>query len=295
MKILNYGSLNIDYVYSVPNIVSPGETISSTSLELYPGGKGLNQSIALAKAGALVFHAGLIGNDGNLLLQTCKENGVDTNYIKKCDSRTGNAIIQVSEIGQNSIIVFPGANYQHTTDYIEDVLSNFEENDIIILQNEINLIHKVIDMAYEKNMKIFLNPSPFNNQMLMCDLQKIDYFMLNEIEAYQITNEKEIDKILKVMLEMFPKAKVVLTLGEHGSIYQDSSKRCKQEIYKTKAVDTTAAGDTFTGFFIASLMSNKTVEEALNIASKASAITVSRKGAAVSIPTMVEVEEFKVV
>ncbi len=293
MKILNFGSLNLDYVYSVDHIVAPGETISSRSLELFPGGKGLNQSVALKKAGADVYHAGMLGSDGGILLDTCNQAGINTDFIKTVETRTGNAIIQLSAKGQNSIILYPGANRQNTKDNVDRVLSNFNAGDCLLLQNEINLIDYLIDRAHKKGMMIALNPSPFDEMLKECDLTKVDIFLLNEIEGFQISGETEPEAILKRMQELFPNSKIVLTLGRNGVRYKDGTSEYRNGIYKVPVVDTTAAGDTFTGFFLAGIALNKPVKETLYIASVASSIAVSRKGASTSIPTLQEVLEAK--
>ena len=284
MKVLNFGSLNLDYVYSVPHIVKPGETMTSNKLEVFPGGKGLNQSIALARAGMDVYQAGAIGEDGKDLLQVCKENNVNTDFIRISPLRTGNAIIQVDEEGPNCIILFPGANRDQNKEFIDHVIDNFSAGDVIVLQNEINLIDYIIDRAYSKGMIIVLNPSPYDDKIKNCDLSKVDYFLMNEIEGEMITGESDPDEILSYMLTKYPNSKVVLTLGKMGSVYADKSKKCKQGIYPVKAVDTTAAGDTFTGYFLRYVFIGESVEKALDMASLASSIAVSRKGASVSIP-----------
>ncbi len=291
MKVLNIGSLNYDYVYSVSHIVQGGETISSTGMETFCGGKGLNQSIALAKAGVPVYHAGMIGEEGERFLEVCDNNGVDTTYIRQISGKSGHTIIQVDEQAQNCIILYGGANQAFTKDYIDGVLTHFEKKDIILLQNEVNELDYIIDKAYEREMTIILNPSPFNEKIGKCDLSKVSVFMINEIEGEQITGEKEPEKMLEIMKQKFPKAKVVLTLGSKGVIYQDENMLCKQDAYKVKAVDTTAAGDTFTGYFIAGMIENKPIEKVLQICVKASAIAVSRKGATDSIPKKEEVEK----
>lgn len=291
MRILNFGSLNIDYTYRVEHIVKPGETITSRKLEIFPGGKGLNQSIALAKAGAEVFHAGLIGEDGAFLKDVCQEAGADVSLIRESKVRTGNAIIQVSEQGQNSILLFPGANREMTEEYIEEVLGYFEEGDILLLQNEINQIDVLIEKGKEKGMKVVLNPSPFDERIGQCDLNKVDLFFLNEVEGEQITGEKESDAILSKMRERFPLAETVLTVGASGAYYSDGKDVVFQEAFPVKAVDTTAAGDTFTGFFLEAVMEGATGAEALRRAAKASSIAVSRKGASVSVPTKEEVDD----
>lgn len=289
MKVLNIGSLNIDYVYKVSHIVRGGETILSDSMQTFCGGKGLNQSIALAKAGASVYHAGMIGEEGDMLLDTCKKYGVNADLIQKNEGKSGHTIIQVDENAQNCIILYGGANQKLTREMIRDSISQFEQGDILLLQNEVNDLAYIIDAAAERGMFIVLNPSPFNDKLKECDLSKISMFLLNEIEGEQISGESDPDNILNVLKEKFPKARVILTLGEKGSVYQDQEHKIRQGIFPAKAVDTTAAGDTFTGYFIASMIEGRTPEECLKTASYASSIAVSRMGAVESIPMRDEV------
>lgn len=289
MKVLNFGSLNLDYVYQVESILIPGETQASKDRKTFCGGKGLNQSIALAKAGIPVYHAGMIGEEGDILLETCRDNGVNTEFIRKIQGPSGHTVIQVDKDGQNCILLFGGANRSITREFVDQVLENFEKEDLILLQNEISELDYVIDRAYEKGMTIILNPSPYDKGLEKCDLSKVSLFLVNEIEGYQITGEKEPDKILSRIKEIYPDARVVLTLGGDGSVFQDRTGIYRQGIYKVKAVDTTAAGDTFTGYFISSLIDRLPVEEGLKLAAKASAIAVSRPGATASIPMKEEV------
>ncbi|MDE6964630.1 MAG: ribokinase, partial [Lachnospiraceae bacterium] len=184
MKILNFGSLNIDYVYRVAHILQPGETLKAGEMEVFPGGKGLNQSIAAARAGAEVYHAGMVGaDDGGFLLDVCRENHVNTDYIRMAEGKSGHTIIQVDDNAQNSILLYGGGNRKITEDFIREVLAGFGKGDILVLQNEINLLDVVIDRAYEKGMKIVLNPSPFDEGLDGCDLSKVSVFLVNEIEA----------------------------------------------------------------------------------------------------------------
>lgn len=291
MKVLNFGSLNLDYVYQMESILIPGETQASKSRQTFCGGKGLNQSIALAKAGVPVYHAGLIGEDGESLLEVCRENGVSTEFIRQIPGSSGHTVIQVDKNGQNCILLFGGSNRSMTRGFIDSVLESFSEGDMILLQNEINELAYIIDCAYKKKMMIVLNPSPYDGALETCDLSKISLFLMNEIEGYQITGEKEPEVILRKMRELYPKAATVLTLGEDGSVYQDDTEIYRQGIYKVKAVDTTAAGDTFTGYFIASLLDHMPAADGLKMAAKASAIAVSRPGATPSIPLRSEVME----
>lgn len=290
MKVLNFGSLNLDYVYSVDHMVTPGETLASYGMNVFCGGKGLNQSIALAKAGVEVYHAGLIGEEGEILLKTCQEGGVDSRYIRKTTEKSGHTIIQVDKDGQNCILLYGGANQSITREYVDEVLSHFEKGDILLLQNEINLLDYIINQAYEKGMMIILNPSPYNEKLDSCDFKKISMLLLNEVEGAQVTGEKDEKKILVRLRELYPDMQVVLTLGKDGSVYQYKDQVYRQGIFSVQAVDTTAAGDTFTGYFISSILEGMPVDEGLKLAAKASAIAVSREGATASIPVKAEVE-----
>ena len=293
MKVLNFGSLNIDYVYQVESILIPGETQASRDRQIFCGGKGLNQSIALARAGISVYHAGMIGDGGELLLETCRENGVNTEFIRSIAGPCGHTVIQVDKDGQNCILLFGGANRSITREFADEVLAHFDSGDIILLQNEINELDYIIDRAYAKGMMIILNPSPYDDNLKVCDMSKVSLFLVNEIEGYQITGEKEPDKILAAVREQYPSAKIVLTLGADGAVYQDETGIYHQDIFKVKVVDTTAAGDTFTGYFIASIIECMSVKEGLEMAAKASAIAVSRPGATASIPLRQEVLDGK--
>lgn len=292
MKVLNFGSLNLDYVYSVDHMVTPGETLASGGMEVFCGGKGLNQSVALAKAGAEVYHAGLIGEEGQVLLEECAANGVDTRFIRKISGKSGHTIIQVDRSGQNCILLYGGANRSITREFVQEVLEAFEPGDLLLLQNEINELAYIIDQAYERGMKIVLNPSPYDAALESCDLGKVSLFLVNEVEGAQITGETEPEAILAKVKELYPQAAIVLTLGSDGAVYQEEDTVLRQAIYPVKTVDTTAAGDTFTGYFLAAQMAGKSPQESLDLAARASALAVSRPGAVPSIPDRNEVEAF---
>lgn len=290
MKVLSFGSLNIDYVYHVDHIVNKGETLSSTSLDVIAGGKGLNQSIALAKAGAEVYHAGKIGEEGTFLLDWCNENGVNTKWVGiEPDTKTGHAIIQVDEHAENCIVLFGGSNQKQTKEQIDETMEAFEKGDVLLLQNEINHLPYLIDKAYEKEMMIILNPSPMNEKIFECDLKKVSLFLLNAVEGEQISGVKDEKEMCAMLREKYADAKFVLTLGSKGAYYFDQNDICFQESFKVDAVDTTAAGDTFTGYFVAEMLNGSPVERALKVAAKAASIAVSRKGASISIPKREEV------
>lgn len=295
MKILCFGSLNIDYVYKVDHFVQKGETLSSDSLQVFSGGKGLNQSIALARAGAEVYHAGSIGEDGKFLLTQLQEAGVDTDYVNILKTvRTGNAIIQNDKAGDNCILLYGGANQAITTEQVDTVLEHFQDGDFVVLQNEINEVPYIMEQAHNRKMKIVLNPSPMDEKIKKMPLQYVDYFLLNEVEAGQILETDGLDgeAMAKALHEKFPKSAIVLTMGEKGSIYLDSNETVQQPVYKVQTVDTTAAGDTFTGFFIGGILKGLTVKETMDLASKAAGIAVTRMGAAPSIPDIQEVIDY---
>ena len=294
MKALCFGSMNIDYVYSLDHIVAPGETIFSTGREIFSGGKGLNQSVAMAKAGLPVWHAGICGTGGELLTDMLEANGVDTSLIRHADAAPGHTVIQVNAKGQNCIIVYGGTNRAITAEYIREVLANFGAGDMILLQNEVNRLDEIIDEAHARGLKVVLNPSPFDAAVLSCDLDKVDLFLVNEVEGSQISGLPATDPeaILDWFAGAHPTAAVILTLGSDGAWYSDAQERRFQPAVPTKAVDTTAAGDTFSGFFLEGWMNGRSVAESLLRAARAASIAVSRKGAAPSIPSTAELDSY---
>lgn len=291
MKILNLGSLNLDYVYAVRHIAKSGETIAALSRNTFCGGKGLNQSIALARAGAKVYHAGCIGPEGAQLKTRLEESGVDTRLTKTVDIPTGHAIIQVTPNGENCIIVHGGANQCITEADVDCMLADFGRDDILLLQNETSCRDYAICQAARKGMRIALNPSPIDETLRSSQaLYHVHWFILNEIEGYDLSGEAEPQRICTALREKYNRCTVVLTLGEDGVTYYDGENEYHHGIYEVPVVDTTAAGDTFAGYFIAGIAAGHSAQKAIALASKASALAVSRAGASDSIPTLVEVE-----
>lgn len=289
MKILNFGSCNIDYVYSLDHIVLNGETQSAQGMQTFAGGKGLNQSLSLARAGANVYHAGCIGQDGGMLRDILDESGVDTSYLHCVDCKNGHAIIQVSDKGDNCIIICAGSNACIDESLVDSVLSDFGEGDIVVLQNEISCVPYIIEKAYEKGMCVVFNPSPIDATVLSIDLGKLSYVLLNETEARQISGADSAEQALELLCGRYPKLKIVLTLGARGCIFAFGDKRVRQAAFEAQVVDTTAAGDTFTGYFVTQISRGESCERAIRVASAASAIAISRKGAAPSVPYADEV------
>lgn len=293
MKILNYGSLNLDYVYHVDHFVLPGETVSSEKMQINPGGKGLNQSIALARAGAPVYHAGCCGAGGRQLMALLKENGIDISCLYTTDEPQGNAFIQVIPSGENSIVVFPGSNHCITEEQVSRTLSQFGEGDYLLLQNEISLLPLIVEKACAKGMKILLNPSPYNAAINTLDFGKLDWLLVNEVETEQITGCQDTDAAWERIHASYPELSVLFTLGSDGSkafrVNNAGIQMVCQNAFRSDAVDTTGAGDTYTGYFIGGLMRGLPLQESMRQASMASALSVRKPGAASSIPVMEEV------
>lgn len=293
MKILNYGSLNYDKVYQVPHFVQEGETLLSLEYQEFLGGKGLNQSLALARAGAEVYHAGAVGRDGQALMEVLEQSGVNTQYLQQLDGVSGHAIIQKCN-GLNCIIVFGGANQQVTRPQLTAVLDNFGEGDLLLLQNETSNVDFAITQAKKRGMLVAFNASPITPALLKYPLDLVDYFLVNEVEGKALAGENSEDfhVILDALAARFPNAHIVLTIGSNGVLYRDSSLTTSHKCYPVEVADTTAAGDTFTGYFLASLARGYDIDKCLATASMAGAISVSRNGASTSIPTMEEVAAF---
>jgi ribokinase len=289
MKVINFGSINIDHVYEVPRFVRAGETLASTNYHTFAGGKGLNQSVALAKAGAPVMHAGKIGQDGRWLLSELTRAGVEISSVIEGDVPTGHAIIQVSSSGENSILLFGGANQTVQAQDVDKTLGHADRGDFILLQNEINGVGDIIRNSKNKGLQIVLNPAPFDSSIKKLPLNLVNYLILNETEGAGLTGKTAPKEIIEAITTDYPDCAVVLTLGADGVLYQDNKESIFLRAEKVIAVDTTAAGDTFIGYFLSGLAKGLLVKEALATANKAAGICVTRKGAAVSIPAIEEV------
>ena len=288
MRILNFGSLNLDYVYQVSHFVQPGETLSAYAQSVNPGGKGLNQSVALAKTGADVYHAGCVGIGGDTLVDSLRKNGVEVSHIVPVEELQGNAVIQVDRTGENCILLFGGSNQCVTEEQIERTLESFGEGDYLLLQNEINNLPQIIRLAGLKGLRIVLNPSPYNEKLADVDYSMLAWLIVNEVEMEQISGCASPEGAWIQLHEKYPKLLLLVTLGEGGSIAFTEEETVFQEALIVKAVDTTAAGDTYTGYFLAGIMEGKSLKTSMQEASIASAVAVTRAGAACSIPTREE-------
>ena len=281
MSVFNFGSINIDRVFRVHDFVRPGETLSSLSVSELAGGKGLNQSLALARAGGDVIHIGCVGKDGVFLKDLLANNGVDTRNIVENDNMfTGQAVIQVSDSGENAILLFAGANHALTAEIASNALSVAQAGDYLLLQNETSCVAECIEIGAKHGMKVFFNPAPMTKDVLLYPLQSVDILIVNEVEAAALDAKGDLHK-------RFPNMDILLTLGSRGSRWLGKDGTiCNVAAKKVEnVIDTTAAGDTYIGYLIAALASGKEVECAMNEATAASAWCVAHAGAEPSIPS----------
>lgn len=284
MKLFNFGSLNIDHVYTVDEFVQPGQTIHAKRYQQFCGGKGLNQSIAAARAGMKVVHVGQIGAGGEVLVEQLRDSQVDTSLIDQVDDPTGHAIIQVADSGENEIIVFGGANQTLSKEKIDAALAMASKGDWVLCQNETNYVDYLINKATEANLLIALNPAPMTDTVKNYPLSNLNLLIVNETEAIDLTGQSETETILNDLLQQYPSTSIVLTLGDKGAVFANRSQTISAEAEKVAAVDTTAAGDTFIGYFLAEYTGEKDIEACLKKACQAAALSVQKAGAADSIP-----------
>ena len=290
MRIVNLGSINIDHVYTVDHFVRPGETLGSLRYERFPGGKGLNQSIALARAGAEVYHAGRTGTDGEWLKKRLQCSGVDTSLVEVADVPTGHAIIQVNPEGENCIVLYGGANRSMMDSDVLQLMEKFSERDYLLVQNEISSVPAILREGKRKGMVVVFNPAPMSPEVLDYPLELVDILIANETEARGLTGEPTAERAGAAMHENHPAATIVITLGARGAMFFGPHVSLSQPAYRVNPIDTTAAGDTFVGFFTAAYMQGKEPRYCLQLACRAATLCITRKGAADSIPRRDELE-----
>ena len=248
--------------------------------------------MALGRSGADVWHAGAVGSDGQFLIEELQHAGVHTEYIRTVKESTGHAIIQKTELGENGILLYGGANQKITKAQINETLEYFGEGDFLILQNEISEMIYLMEQGYRKGMRIVFTPAPMNERVREYPIANAEYLILNETEAEGFCGEGSSQEVMRKLSERFPSVKIILTLGEQGAWYRYGKETYFQKIVKVPIVDTTAAGDTFTGYFVGAVIRGMEVWQAMAVAAMAAAIAVSRPGAAPSIPVWDEVKIF---
>lgn len=286
MAIWNLGSINADFVYSVPHIPAAGETLASTDRRVFLGGKGTNMSVAAARAAARVNHIGAVGEDGRWAVERLLEYGVDTRHIMQINVETAQAIIMVDTNGENSIVLHQGANIAIPKTLLEQALTQAGTGDTFVFQNETNLQVEAAMLAHNMGLRVAYAAAPFDADAVQSVLPFLDFLVLNEIEASQLKSA-----IGKDPQELGVKD-VIVTLGRDGATWFGVDGSVHVPAYNVTPVDTTGAGDTFTGYVLAGLDRGQPMEQALKMASKAAALMVMRHGTADVIPDLTEVQAF---
>mgnify|MGYP001945528077 CR=1 FL=1 len=288
MTIFNLGSINIDKVYRVPHLPGPGETLAAREVTEGLGGKGANMSVAAARAGARVLHIGGVGGDGKWTVDRLTEYGVDSRGIHIGDTPTGHAIIAVEDAGENAILLYPGANQVIDPTHIAEWLDTGTSDDTFVTQNETNAQREGAELASSRGMRVAYAAAPFDAARVQDILPLIDLLFLNEVEGQQLTEATGLSP------EALPVKDVIVTLGAKGCrwIDTDTAETTEFPALKVTPIDTTGAGDTFTGYVLAGLDRGMPMAQAITQATKAAALMVTRLGTADVIPDLREVRDF---
>lgn len=284
MAIYNLGSINIDHFYRVAHLPRPGETVTASAYAAGLGGKGLNQSLAAAAAGARVHHIGAVGEDGRWAVDRLAAAGVETGDIATLPVVTGHAVILVDPAGENLIAVHAGANGAVELGALRRALTAAGEGDWFLTQNETALVAEGLELARARGLRTAFSPAPFETELAASVLGSVDLLAVNEVEAEQLSRH------LGVEIEDVPVPALLVTKGERGAEYHSGGEIIAVAAFEVEAVDTTGAGDVFLGYFLAALDRGERPEFALREAAAAAAIQVTRAGAAEAIPTRAEVE-----
>lgn len=287
MTIWNLGSINADFVYRVPHLPTAGETLASSSYTRGLGGKGANMSVAAARAGARVAHLGAIGSDGGWMLERLMEYGVDTRAIDRVSDASGHAIIAVDGAGENQIILYPGANHAISETRLADRLREGAASDLFLFQNETNAQARAAALASGQGMRVVYAAAPFDAAAVSDVLPLLDLLILNAVEARQLEDATGLAP------GDLPVRDVVVTRGSDGATWFETDGGTATDIpaIPADAVDTTGAGDTFTGYLCAGLDRGFSMRQSLDLATKAAAIMVGRVGTADVIPDLKDIED----
>lgn len=294
------GSLNMDLVVNVDTMPKPGQTLLGGNFKEVPGGKGANQAVAMARLEGNISMIGKVGNDsfGKTLIEALNDDNVNTNHVHIANCSTGVAFITVDKNAQNAIVVAPGANFQLTKDDIDKNIDCIKNSDIVVIQLETPLetVKYALQVAKDLNKYTILNPAPavkLDDEIIKnVDLLTPNETELEIISELKIENEDDIIKAASKVIEKGVK-ELIVTLGSKGSLYINEERSFFKSAYKVEAVDTTAAGDSFTGALAVALSNNKTMEEAMDFASKVGALSVMKEGAQSSLPTLKDVDNFR--
>ncbi|MBX2880762.1 MAG: ribokinase [Granulosicoccus sp.] len=292
MQVFNFGSINIDHVYRIPHLVKPGETLSSKSMSTVLGGKGANQSVALARAGVRVCHIGRLAHADAWAVDLLRDAGIDVSNVQLVDGPSGHAIIQVDDVGENSIILHGGANTSFEAADFEQLLNSANSGDWLLIQNECNGLENIFAEAQKRQLRIAFNPAPMTELVARLPLNYCNVLIVNETEAAALAQSEDVHSALDILANKYPDTQVVLTLGAEGAMLACRDQKLHQESLPVDVVDTTGAGDTFVGYFLAALLADLDQVTALRRACAAAALSVTVPGATPSIPAARSVDEF---
>ncbi len=289
-SIFNYGSINIDDVYRVPHFVRPGETLASLGFTRGAGGKGFNQSVALARAGATVRHVGRYGPEAAWLRDRLAAEGIDVRGLLPSDLPAGRALIQVDDRGENAIVLCAGANHALTPDDLPPLLAEAGPGDWFVTQNETSAVSEALSLAHTRGLTVCFNPAPMTGAVRDYALDAVDWLIVNETEGEALSGETAPPEVLRALRRRCPRAHLVLTLGAEGvRCLAPDGEEAVVPALRVTPVDTTAAGDSFIGYLLAARLRGTALEEALRQACRAAALSVTRPGAAESIPRLAEI------
>ena len=283
-RAFNLGSINMDMVIQLERFPEAGETAIGRMTVEALGGKGLNASVAIHLAGGEVRHIGAVNKDDSSVLSAIASLGLSTDYIEQAEQPTGQAVVMLDASSENRIVVCPGANHSISDDHISAALSEARTGDWLVMQNETKGQAHAIQVAKERNMKVAMVAAPFVADDVLPLLDNIDLIALNETEAQQLQSACGLE------LNNLPVEHILMTLGSRGATHVTESKSTSVAAHVVTAVDTTAAGDTFFGYFLASFMQGRPIADSLALANSAAALAVQRNGAVSSIPTFSEAE-----
>ena len=287
MAIWNLGSINADFIYTVPHLPAAGETLTSSGRQVFLGGKGANMSVAAARAAGRVHHIGAVGPDGRWAVERLMEYGVITTDIAEIETETAQAIIAVDEQGENSIILHPGANAEIPTEAMKQALSRAETGDWFVCQNETNQQAEAVTLAKAMGLKVAYAAAPFDVDAVDAVLTSLDFLILNEVEMAQLSAAWGIGP------EALDVETIIVTKGSKGCSVFDHNGEHSIPAIPVDPVDTTGAGDTFTGYVLASLDRGLPLLQAVDLATRAGALMVTRHGTADVIPDLSEVQAFR--
>ncbi|MBE0405075.1 MULTISPECIES: ribokinase [Halomonas] len=291
--IYNYGSINIDYIYHVPYFVRPGETQRCDGHSVGLGGKGANQSLSIACANGLVSHWGRVSSKDAWAVEELKRAGVNVCDIELTQQPSGHAVVQIDEQGENSIILFPGVNHGAEKERLAFLLSKVKSGDTLLVQNECDGLGYIIPLAVSHGCNVIFNPAPMTADVSELPLDQCKLLFFNRTEAaslLEIPIESSASDLLRKLRNKLGSAEIVLTLGSEGAWYLYNSETYFQAALPVRAIDTTAAGDTFVGYFLAARQAGAEPFECLKRATAAAALAVQYRGAASSIPKAEEVD-----